>query len=80
MIISDAPYFDICKTNPWDFVNQMNGIEQFFQQANFADNMKVGYAKLKLRGGAQNSICHHTFELSIYSNLNVVLFKLKQLR
>ena len=53
MIISDAPYFDICKTNPWDFVNRMNGTEQFFQQANFADNMKVGYAKLKLRGGAQ---------------------------
>ena len=55
-------------------------MEQFFQQEKFADNMKVGYAKLKLRGGAQNSICHHTFELSIYSNLNVVLFKLKQLR
>ena len=26
------------------------------------------------------SICHHTFELSIYSNLIVVLFKLKQIR
>ena len=57
----------------------MNGMEQFFQQEKFADNMKVGYAKLKLRGGAQNSICHHTFELSIYPNFSVVLSKLKQI-
>ena len=31
----------------------MNGMEQFFEQANFADNKKVKYAKLKLRGKAQ---------------------------
>ena len=31
----------------------MNGMEQFFEQANFADNKKVRYAKLKLRGKAQ---------------------------
>ena len=31
----------------------MNGMEQFFEQANFADNKKVRYAKLKLSGGAQ---------------------------
>ena len=28
-------------------------MEQFFEQANFANNIKVRYAKLKLRGGAQ---------------------------
>ncbi|KAK9984914.1 hypothetical protein SO802_034439 [Lithocarpus litseifolius] len=27
----------------------MNGMEQFFEQANFADNIKVRYVKLKLR-------------------------------
>ena len=31
----------------------MNGVEQFFEQANFANNKKVRYAKLKLRGKAQ---------------------------
>ena len=31
----------------------MKGMEQFFEQANFADNKKVRYAKLKLRGKAQ---------------------------
>ena len=31
----------------------MNGMEQFFEQANFADNKKVRYAKLKLIGKAQ---------------------------
>lgn len=31
----------------------MNRMEQFFEQANFADNKKVRYAKLKLSGGAQ---------------------------
>ena len=31
----------------------MNGMEQFFEQANFAVNKKVRYAKLKLKGGAQ---------------------------
>ena len=31
----------------------MNGMEQFFNQANFADNKKVRYAKLKLKGKAQ---------------------------
>ena len=53
MAISKAPYFDGCKTNPRDFVNWMNGMEQFFEQANFADNIKVRYAELKLRGGIQ---------------------------
>ena len=31
----------------------MNGIEQFFEQANFTNNKKVRYAKLKLRGKTQ---------------------------
>ena len=31
----------------------MNRVEQFFEQANFANNKKVRYAKLKLRGKAQ---------------------------
>ena len=31
----------------------MNGMEQFFKQANFANNIKVRHAKLKLRGEAQ---------------------------
>ena len=31
----------------------MNGMEQFFEQANFVGSIKVRYAKLKLRGGAQ---------------------------
>ena len=53
MVISETPYFDNCKNNPRDFVNWMNGMEQFFEQENFADNTKVRYAKLKLRGGAQ---------------------------
>ena len=53
MVISEAPYFDGCKTNPQDFVYWMNGMEQFFEQANFVDNKKVRYAKLKLSGGAQ---------------------------
>ena len=53
MVISEAPYFYGCKTNPRDFVNWMNGMEQFFEQTNFANNKKVRYAKLKLRGGAQ---------------------------
>ena len=53
MVISEAPYFDGCKTNPSDFVNWMNGMEQFFEQENFVHNKKVRYAKLKLRGGAQ---------------------------
>ena len=53
MVISEAPYFDGCKNNQWDFVNWMNGMEQFFEQANFEDNIKVRHAKLKLIGGAQ---------------------------
>ena len=53
MVILEAPYFDGCKNNPWDFVNWMNGMEQFFEQANFADNKKVRFAKLKLIGKAQ---------------------------
>uniref|UniRef100_A0A7N2QXF0 Retrotransposon gag domain-containing protein n=1 Tax=Quercus lobata TaxID=97700 RepID=A0A7N2QXF0_QUELO len=53
MAISEAPYFDGCKTSPRDFVYWMNGIEQFFEQANFVDNKKVRYAKLKLKGGVQ---------------------------
>ena len=31
----------------------MNEIEQFFEQVNFTDNIKVRYAKLKLTGNAQ---------------------------
>ena len=53
MVILEAPYFDGCKTNPRDFVNWMTGMKQFFKQANFADNKKVRYAKLKLKGGTQ---------------------------
>ena len=84
-------------------------MELLFKQANFADNKKVRYAKLKLIGKAQRfwenleyfrymnyepaisvwedmkekfvmSICHRTIKLSIYHNLSVVLFKLKQIR
>nr|XP_023900296.1 MDIS1-interacting receptor like kinase 2-like [Quercus suber] len=53
MVISDAPYFDGDDTYPRDFVNWINGMEQFFEQANWADNKKVRYAKLKLRGHTQ---------------------------
>ena len=53
MVILEAPYFDSCNTYPRDFVNRMNGMEQFFEQANFANNKKVRYAKLKLSGEAQ---------------------------
>ena len=49
----EAPYFDGCNTYPQDFINWMNGMKQFFEQANFANNKKVRYAKLKLRGKAQ---------------------------
>ena len=109
MEILEAPYFDGYVTYPRDFVNWLNGMEQFFEQANFADNKKVRYAKLQLRGKAQRfwenfeyfryidyepaisvwedmkeKLCdeylHHTIELSIYHNLSVALFKLKQIR
>ena len=53
MVILEAPYFDGCETYPRDFVNLMNGMEQFFEQANFVDNKKVRYVKLKLRGKVQ---------------------------
>ena len=53
MVILEAPYFDGYETYSRDFVNWMNRMEQFFKQANFADNTKVRYAKLKLRGKAQ---------------------------
>ena len=53
MVISKTPYFDGCKNNSWDYVNWINGMERFFEQANFADDIKVRYAKLKLRDGAQ---------------------------
>ena len=53
MEIFEAPFFDGCKTNPRDFVYWMSGMEQFFEQANFADKKKVTYAKLKLKGGVQ---------------------------
>ena len=52
MVILKVPYFDSDNTYPRDFVNWMNGMEQFFEQANWADNKKVRYAKLKLRGKA----------------------------
>ena len=53
MVILEAPYFDGCETYPRDFVNLMNGMEQIFEQANFVDNKKVRYVKLKLRGKVQ---------------------------
>ena len=53
MVILEAPYFDGYETYSRDFVNRMNRMEQFFEQANFTDNKKVRYAKLKLRGKAQ---------------------------
>ena len=53
MVVSKAPYFDGCNAYPRDFVNWMNGMEQFFEQANFVDSKKVRYTKLKLRGKAQ---------------------------
>ena len=53
MVILEAPYFDGYETYPRNFVNWMNGMEQFFKQTNFVDNKKVRYAKLKLRGKAQ---------------------------
>ena len=109
MVVLEAPYFDGYETYPRDFINWMNGMEQFFEQANFADNKKVRYAKLKLRGKVQkfwenleyfrymkyepaisvwedmkeklyNEYLSQTIELSIYPNLSVVLFKLKQIR
>ena len=54
MVILEAPYFNGCEIYPRDFVNWMNGMEQFFEQANFVDNKKVRYAKLKLIGKAQS--------------------------
>ena len=71
MVILEAPYFDGCDTYPRDFVNWMNGMEQFFEQANFADNKKVRYAKLKLRGKAQRFwenleyFCYIRYKLAI---------------
>uniref|UniRef100_A0A7N2LP70 Retrotransposon gag domain-containing protein n=1 Tax=Quercus lobata TaxID=97700 RepID=A0A7N2LP70_QUELO len=53
MEILEAPYFDGYEAYPRDFVNWMNGMERFFEQANFADNIKVRYAKSKLIGKAQ---------------------------
>ena len=53
MVILEAPYFDGYETYPQDFVNWMNGMKQFFEQANFVDSKKVRYTKLKLRGKPQ---------------------------
>ena len=57
IVISEAPYFDGCKKLKItrDFVNEINGMEQFFEWPNFANNIKVRNAKLKLIGGAQLS-------------------------
>ena len=52
MEILEAPYFDGYVTYPREFVNWLNGMEQFFEQVNFADNKKVRYAKLQLKGKA----------------------------
>ena len=41
MVILETPYFDGCETYSLDFVNWMNGMEQFLEQANFVDNKKV---------------------------------------
>ena len=49
MVILEAPYFDGYVTYPREW---LNGMEQFFEQANFADNKKIRYAKLQLRGKA----------------------------
>ena len=46
VVVLEAPYFDGYVTYPQEFVNWLNGMEQFFEQANFADNKKVRYAKL----------------------------------
>ena len=49
----------------------MNGMEQFVEQANFPNNKKVRYAKLKLRGKAQSFwknleyFCYMRYELAI---------------
>ena len=48
MVISEASYFDGCKDNPWDFFNWINEMEQFFEQENFANNIKVSYAKAEV--------------------------------
>ena len=77
MVILETPYFDGCETYPLDFVNWMNGMEQFFEQANFADNKKVRYAKLKLRGKAQRFwenpeyFCYMNYEptLSVWEDM-----------
>ena len=53
MVILEAPYFDGCKNNPLDFVDWIRGMEQFFERANIANNIKVRFTKLKLIGGAQ---------------------------
>ena len=53
VVVLEASYFDGYVTYPRDFVNWLNGMEQFFEQANFADNKKVRYAKLQLRGKVQ---------------------------
>ena len=53
VVVLEAPYFDGYVTYPREFVNWLNGMEQFFEQANFANNKKVRYAKLQLRGKAQ---------------------------
>ena len=105
MVILEAPYFDGCKDNPWDFFNWINEMKQFFEQENFANNIKVSYAKAEVNRSptflvdleylhyiSMNlplllgkiwkkifvmNICHHTFELSIYPELSVVIFKIK---
>ena len=45
-------------------------MEWFFKQANFADNIKVRYAKLKLRDGAQ--IFYEDLEYMRYINLSLL--------
>lgn len=53
MVILEAPFFDGCKNNSLDFVDWRSGMEQFFERANFANNIKVRFSKLQLIGGAQ---------------------------
>ena len=53
MVILEVPYFDGCKNSSLDFVNQKYRPNQLFEQANFVNNIKIGYAELKLKEGTQ---------------------------
>ena len=42
MVVLEASYFDGYETYPRDFVNWMNGMEQFFKQANLQITKRLG--------------------------------------